>query len=333
LKSYRAHKIIAGVEMRTFSSCLTIWLGSVRLRLLIVALGIGLMPVGLAAQSEPTGVAVLMDRVGSPSPEALDEFKNAGMEGVRPHELTAGERAKVEAALDSLPSLNQRVLEKRLRHLAFVDGIPGEGTGLTSPVEKTGMYDITLRTSIVDEPLSKFLTKKERRVFRDDGSGVTVTVTGTGADALTYVLLHESTHVTDFACGITAHPHSPLEVGIWGADKQMVPALAGSMATTTYFRGGKLVPMGQAAMVYDALAKTPFVSLYGTASPMEDFAELVAWYEILTQHHGDLVIAVSDAHGKTPGEWKPLTFPWVQKRFAEVDALLASPSACSSLAS
>jgi hypothetical protein len=299
---------------------------------LITVMSVGLMPVARAAQSQGTGVAVLMERVGAPSKEAVDEFKKAGMEDVTPHVLTAGERAKVESALASLPALNRRALEKRLRYLAFVDGIPGEGTGLTSPVEKTAMYDITLRTSIIDEPLSKFLTIKERRVFRDDGSGVTVTVTGTGTNALTLVLLHESTHGTDLACGITADPHSPFEMGIWN-QKQLTPALAGSGATSTYFRGGKLIPIGQAATVYDALAKTPFVSLYGTASPMEDFAELVAWHEVLRQHHGDLVITLRDAHGKTLGEWKPLTFPRVQKRFAEVDKLLASPAACSSLAS
>ena len=38
--------------------------------------------------------------------------------------------------------------------------------------------------------------------FSDKGSQIKVVVTGTGADALTYVLLHESSHVLDGACGI-----------------------------------------------------------------------------------------------------------------------------------
>ena len=67
--------------------------------------------------------------------------------------------------------------------------------GLPLPVANTGLYDITLRASILNEPLSTFLTTKERRIFTDDGSGITVTVEGTGADALTYVLLHESTRM------------------------------------------------------------------------------------------------------------------------------------------
>jgi hypothetical protein len=306
------------------------------LQILIVALGIALMPLAHATaqdspQSEAAGVEALMARVGPPSKLAVDEFKKAGMEGVRPHVLTASERAKVKTALASLPALNKYVLGKGLHSLAFVDGIPGEGTGLTSPFGKTGQYDITLRTSILDEQLSKFLTTKERRVFADDGSGITVTVKGTGTDALTYVLLHESTHVVDKSCGITTDPHSPFVASIWASQKEMVPRLASSVAATTYFRGGHPIGAGKAATVYDALAKTPFVSLYATATDQEDLAELVAWREILKQHHGDLVIAVNDARGKTLGRWEPLTFPEVKMRFADVDKLFASQEACSGL--
>jgi hypothetical protein len=307
-----------------------------RLQALIALLGTALMPLVHAAaqdspQSEAAGLEVLMGRVGPPSEMAVDEFKKAGMEEVRAHVLTAPERAKVEAALASLPALNRHVLEKRLHTLAFVDGIPGEGTGLTSPDAKTGLYDITLRTSILDEQLSTFLTIKERRVFIDDGSGITVMVKGTGTDALTYVLLHESTHVVDKSCGITADPHSPFVAGIWTSQKEMVPRLASSVAATTYFRGGQPIGFGRAANVYDALAQTPFVSLYATATDQEDLAELVAWREIRKQHHGKLVIAVNDARGKTLRRWRPLAFPEVKRRFADVDRLLASRELCNGL--
>ncbi len=113
-----------------------------RLQTLIAVLGIALMPLARAGQqdsphSETAGVQSLMARVGPPSQEAVDEFKQAGMEEVRPHMLTAPERAKVQAALASLPAPNRYVLEKKLHYLAFVDGIPGEGTGLTSPASPT----------------------------------------------------------------------------------------------------------------------------------------------------------------------------------------------------
>jgi hypothetical protein len=308
----------------------------IRLKILMAVLSTALMPLAHARQQDlrqrgTSEVAVLMSRVGSPSQEAMKEFRNAGMEEVRPHPLTALERAKVEAALASLPTLNRHVLEKNLHYLAFVDGIPGEGTGLTSPAAKAGLYDITLRASILDESLTTFLTTKERRVFTQDGSGITVTVKETGTDALTYVLLHESTHVMDKSCGITEDPHSRFTADIWAGQKEMVPALASSVAATTYFRGGQRIGAGQAATVYDALARTPFVSLYATASRLEDFAELVAWHEILKQHHGNLVIEENNSRGERLRHWEPLTFPGVQKRFADVDELLASQTACHGL--
>jgi hypothetical protein len=53
-----------------------------------------------------------------------------------------------QAALASLPTPNRQMFDKRLHSLAFVDGITGEGTGLTSPGANSGSYDITLRASI-----------------------------------------------------------------------------------------------------------------------------------------------------------------------------------------
>ncbi|WP_150132878.1 hypothetical protein [Acidisarcina polymorpha] len=251
------------------------------------------------------------------------------MQDVKPHTLTSEERKAVEAALAALPALNKRVLERHLHNLAFVDGIPGEGTGLTSPSKKTGLSDITLRASVIDESLTTFLTNKERRVYKQDASGMTITVAGTGTNALTYVLLHESTHVVDISCGITTTPGGPFVQSIWTDYSTLAPSLA-VITPTTYFRGADHLPMAKATSLYDALAQTPFVSLYATASRQEDLAELVAWHEIYTQGGGDLTIELQDPGGKTIRQWHPLTFPKVRERFTEVDQLLSSQPGCAS---
>ena len=77
----------------------------------------------------------------------------------------------------------------------------------------------------------------------------------------------------------------------------MAPQLASSAAAETFFRGGQKVEVGWAQAVYDSLTPTPFVSLYATANARKDFAELVAWHEILRQLDADLVIEVDDASG------------------------------------
>lgn len=270
-----------------------------------------------AAAAEP-----LASRVAAPAQSAIEMFEGAGMRDVRPHVLTAAERTRVEAALAALPPWLRTILDKRLRHLSFVDGIPGEGTGLTAKVADTGQYDITLRASLIDESLGTFLTTKERRLFEADGSGRSITVEATGTDALTYVLLHEATHVADGSLGITANMESPFVMGIWEGRRELMPLLAGSAAATTTFRGGRPVPLGKAETIYDALAQTPFVSLYATAAAPEDLAELVAWNEVLRRRHGTLVITIADAGGKVAKRYEPLGFPAVKARMARVDELL-----------
>lgn len=271
----------------------------------------------------------LIDRVGEPAQRDMQAFKKAGMQEVKPHKLTAQERLIVEAALASLPSLNKRVLERHLHRLSFVDGIPGEGTGLTTPNTKTGLSDITLRASVINESLTAFLTNKERRVFKQDGSGGVVTVTGAGVNAITYVLLHESTHVVDVSCSVTTNPRSPFVRGIWVTQSTLAPSLA-AITPKTYFRGADPLPIVKAESVYDALEKTPFASLYATATRQEDLAELVTWYEIYTQDGGNLVIELKDSKGMTIRAWLPLTFPKVRERFADVEELLGSQPACAS---
>ena len=269
----------------------------------------------------------LIERVGEPAQDDIETFKKAGMQDVTPHVLTGEERMAVEAALASLPSFNKHVLEQHLNKLAFVDGIPGEGTGLTSPSIRKGLSNITLRASVINESLTTFLTKKETRVYKPDGSGLTISVTATGTNALSYVLLHESTHVVDVTCGVTTNPRSKFVQRIWTGHSTLAPSIA-AITPKTYFRGADQLPIAKASDVYDALALTPFVSLYATASRQEDLAELVAWYEIYTQDGGNLIIAMKDAGRKTVQEWHPLSFPRVWERFADVEKLLGWQLTC-----
>ncbi|HUA81832.1 MAG TPA: hypothetical protein VL997_15765 [Dyella sp.] len=275
--------------------------------------------------------AQLMEKVGAPSQLAINTFKDAGMLDIKAHTLTDEERQKIKAALAALPPLHRRVLLDRLDHLAFVDGIPGEGTGLTSPGAHHGHYDITLRASIITESLSTFLTTKERRDFSSDDSGITVTMKGLGTDALHYVLLHESTHVVDQTCRVTFTAHSKFVQGIWKEAHTLDAPWDASLLNETFFRTHKPLDIQKATAVYDVLSTGPFVSLYATASSAEDFAELVAWDEV-RHRHGNLVIELTDRHGAVLKQWEPLTFPGVVKRFQYVDEFLANPASFESCA-
>jgi len=282
-----------------------------------MALAAGAMlAAGLACAGE-----TLASRVALPEPEVIATFEGAGMRDVGPHVLTQAERARVEAALSSLPALHRRILGQKLRRLSFVDGIPGQGTGLTSQVGDSDRFDITLRASLFDESLSEFLTTKERRLFEPDGSGRTLTVEASGADALFYVLLHEASHVVDSTLGLSSKD-GPFAAGIWQDRSTLAPGLASSPAATTTFRRGARIPLGRADGIYDALALTPFVSLYATAAAPEDLAEFITWRHIAAQRQGRLTITLVDAVGKPIKRYEPLSFPAVKARMDRAGALL-----------
>jgi hypothetical protein len=91
-----------------------------------------------------------------------------------------------------------------LEFLAFVDGIPGEGTGLTHPNSQLGHFNITIRAGLIDEPHYDFLATKEIRIFTKNSEVGAVAILDGRTDTLYYVLLHESTRVVDAACKVIA---------------------------------------------------------------------------------------------------------------------------------
>jgi hypothetical protein len=269
---------------------------------------------------------VLLGRIGPPSKKVIQEFEQAGMKGIRYHEVTDAERAKIGAALASLPDLHQRILFEHLDRLSFLDGMPGEGTALTAPSGNVGSYSITLRASIIDESLSDFLTAKERRLFSAVKDGPEVTVTAEGQNALPFILLHESTHVVDNSFGIRRGLSHPLIVQIWKGSHDLKEPYSSSLVASTGFRGQSKIPVDHAQSIYDAMEKSPFVSLYSTAAASEDIAELVAWYQEGQYFNAGVVIEISTAQGKTIKRYKPLEFPRVVERYEAVKKLLSMPS-------
>jgi len=273
-----------------------------------------------------TATDELMRRVLPATPEVIKEFEDAGMSGVRAHQLTDDERSKIAHALSSLPSLHRTILADRLERLSFLDGIAGEGTALTAPSGKDDAYSITFRASVINESLTEFLTTKEQRLFTSFDGSPKIAVSADGLDALTFAFLHESTHIVDNVIGIKTNPQNPLIVNQWKSLKTLKMPYANSIISNTTFRGAGKIPIEQAPSVYDALASSPFVTLYSTAAASEDIAELVAWYQERKIAKATLVIEIIGADAKVLRRYEPLKFPLVVARYAQVKKLLLSPS-------
>lgn len=271
------------------------------------------------------GEASLLARVGPPDPSVLEIFSGSGASGIGVHDLSDDEQLVVERALAGLPALHRDVLQRHLRRLSFLDLQDGAGSALTSrvgPDEASPRFDITFRASLLHESLTDFMDAKEVRLFSDDGSGISVGFDAGPTDALTYVLLHEATHVVDQVLGLTDDETGPFRQGIWDDLRTPAEPHASSIAMSTPFRRRPPVPLSDAPDLYEALRRTPFVTFYATAAAPEDLAEVVAWQQLASRFDQTLTLTIRDRSGLPVYQYAPLSSEDVQPRFAEVEALL-----------
>jgi hypothetical protein len=234
----------------------------------------------------------LEDRVSSAPESVLKRFSNELDVNVSAHTATPDERIILANALAQLTPFQREVLKKRLHAIYFMDGLPGNA--LTFPdggPTAEPMYSIAVRAGALHETVSELVTRKERTLFDSAGSDLSVTVDGGTLNALVYVFLHEATHIVDFVAGATpdfAHPdgNHPLVAGIWRdgitpVGQYRLPILM----SISYRRNGRAIPIAHATDLYDALARTPFISVYASCDSHDDLAELVAWTELTERLH------------------------------------------------
>lgn len=292
----------------------------------------GLLVLTAAAPAPTPSLAdtPLRARVAPPDEAIVQAYAEAGAADAKPHQLTDREWAAVEAALDALPRLHRDILRRHLVHLSFIDAPQSAGTALTRRLDAKGgepLFDITLRADVLNRSLADFLNRKESQLFDPDPAGTCLRIDAGGASALTYVLLHEASHVVDGVLGITAGRAAPFQSTIWADYRQLAPPYDASPIAHTAFRREPRLPLSRAGGLYAALERSPFVSLYATASAGEDFADLVAWRELTARHGAWLRIEVRDARGRLITRAQPLRSAELRRRFAAIEAVLARAAA------
>ncbi len=272
--------------------------------------------------------SVLRGRIVPPHEETIKAYMDAGAKETKAHVLTEREWALVEDAIADLPELYRRVLEQRLARLSFVDAPASLGTALTRASggpNGESMFDITIRAEVLEQSLWEFLTQKEAALFFPDGSGYSVRVSAGDTAALTYILLHEATHVVDRTLDVTTGG-GPFKA-VWVDYRSLAQPYAGSAASRSVYRRAPKLPLSQSPALYRSLAQTPFVSLYSTASAGEDFAELMAWRALSSRFATPLKIQVLDERGAEIVSIEPLKSPSVRLRLEAAEAVLARASA------
>lgn len=291
----------------------------------------GALSPGALAQSSARVVAdsVLARRIG-PAPQQF--FEMLRLPEARSRTLTTADREKVEAALGLLPPLHRSVLGERLAEISFVEGMPNNALTYPHPGDSTeGLFNVTIRAGVLNETVSELLTKKERTCFDTGSSPLELFIEAGDEPALVYVLLHEATHIVDRSLGLTPSDDRDVEKevalvkGAWESrlvadPRYRSPLLEGSCYRTR----GAVYPISEAQAVYEALAATPFASLYGSYNWHDDIAELVTWYH-LTERLGRPYRIEIRQEDETVFSYEPMRSPLVRARLGELQRFYRAP--------
>jgi hypothetical protein len=275
------------------------WYGRKR-AIIVTTFCAGLTPYASLSQPQSDVAAIhgvapedsLEDRA-TPAPEKLlERFSSELNVKLSAHAVTHAEHSILANALAQLTPLQRRVLRERLRAIYFIDGMPNNALTFTdggSTAEPT--FSIAVRSGALHETISELVTRKESGLFDSSGSEWSVTVDGGTLNAMVYVLLHEATHIVDYSVGATSDngPPSrnyPLVSGIWRDRITPVNMYKFSiLMSISYRRNGRALPITDAPGLYEALDRTPFISVYGSSNWHDDLAELVAWTELTGRLH------------------------------------------------
>lgn len=275
-------------------------------------------------------------RIAAMPPALLEEYRKMdGRPDYRAHVPADAEKALVMQYLRLMPPVFERTFRERCVGLYFVEGFAGNG--LTSWVQGTdgkAYFHMTLNPAVFGQTLSQTLTARERSCFAA-APGYSVSVdAGSRYRGLAYALFHESAHALDYMAGISQNvdPEMPLRLravqrpdgglftGVWDSYSVPKPAFdfpARSSVTFYGLRGGPRLKASDAPAVYQALAASPFVSLYGSESWAEDMAELTA-YGLITGRLGQPYrITVTG-----PGDFKKVCEPMKGRAGARARAAL-----------
>lgn len=261
------------------------------------------------------------------APESVfKKFIDAGMAPTN-HLLPEEEQEKVAKAFSLLPPLYIKILEENLHSISFMDNMPN--TALTSPIvseDTIKKFNITFRAGILNETISEWATWKEKSLYAvSANSTFEVQIDAGKLDAFVYVLLHEATHVVDAVLELTPHAeevdslveHTPFTKNIWRLFNSPIHKFTNSTLEKTRFRSGKIQPISSAEEIYNALEKTPFVSLYGMASWYEDIAELVTIYHLTYVLKQPFVIYIKE-HGVIKSKFEPMKNKLVKRRLKQL---------------
>jgi hypothetical protein len=273
--------------------------------------------------------STLVSRISLPPPVVLDYLQKLDSRPDYIPVIPSGpEMQQAEAAISQLPPLTKEVMQKCLIGIYFIKDFASNGLTDWVMDDKGGISCfMVFNAAVFGKNMSRLLTEKEKTCFINDDPTMDIRIDcGPGHSGFLYILLHESTHLVDYVTLLTPYVDDTVRPflksvpadtiftrKIWaGYDK---PEQSYSFTGRVFFYGFKkpALRMSDAPKIYSDLARSPFVSLYGSLSWAEDIAELTTMHHATTILGGIYSISVIK-QGKKLLEIKPMNSPKVRRR-------------------
>ncbi|MCB1320831.1 MAG: hypothetical protein KDK34_11295 [Leptospiraceae bacterium] len=266
-----------------------------------------------------------------------------GRPDYRARSFQTSERAQLKQAMQDLPPLLQRALKERLLGIYIVPDFLTSAMTEFVPGSDGKVYAfMILNDSVFKYTSPEIITLREQTVFRDTDPEFEIRIeAGGNTPAVHYIFLHEMVHVADYAYRITPYiekaadsfqPTNPDRPHIvdayWRDDSHPEDRwhFPDQDRVTFYgFHDGPLLDESDAPGIYASLARSPYISLYGSILWAEDLAELISLGVLARQGYAYEIQLVRN--GKVEERIRPLESPLIQKRlenlryFYEPDAM------------
>lgn len=229
-------------------------------------------------------------------------------------------KMEMERIVGELPVGMRQMLQQRLVGVYFVKDFLSSGMTEWLVDEQGNIFAfVVLHPRLLDESASEIITYRENTAFvtpeeSEKGAGVQIRL-NPDPGGLRYLIYHEFTHVLDLVKKVTPYVESgvryiqkndpampEISVGIWDGYRDVVGKHDFSLRDQASFYGlrkGPHLRYEQAKELYDGLSRSPFVSLYGSMSQAEDFAELFTYYLLQEKYHLDYTIRWNDGKGNS----------------------------------
>jgi len=208
-----------------------------------------------------------------------------------------GELMMIDGYIAKLPRHIKAVLQDRLVAIYFINNLVG--SGITDDIfdQSGALYTVMLfNPASLKTDLSTWLTYRENTCFQRDAPDVKVEINcGTEYTGFLYALTHESAHVVDYVESHTPYITKNTKIlqqittnetafvkDRWvDLETPSKPYDFESRKSITFYRAAESkIKISDASRLYEHLMATPFVSLYGSVSWSEDFAESVMFYHL-----------------------------------------------------